>query len=233
MGTLSRQLARKVRGGWEIVKQAAQDWLDDRAAEMGAALAFYGALSLAPLVIIWLAMVSQVVEAQTARSQFLLQMQSLVGEEGAAAIEGMLKNAQQPRAGTQAAVFGLITLLFGASGVFGQLQVAMNTIWNVPAKVSGGMWGVVRSRFVSCVMVLGMGGLLLVSLALSTVVTGIRRQLVAAWPGLELLTQGGNEVVTFLVVTLLFAMTFKLLPDTHVAWRDACSGALLTAGLFT
>jgi membrane protein len=226
-------MVRKAQGAWEIVKQAAHDWFDDRAAEMGAALAFYSALSLAPLVIIALAMVSQVVEAHTARTQFLAQMQSLVGEEGAAAIEGLLKNAQQPSAGTRAAVLGLMTLLFGASGVFGQLQLAMNTIWNVPSKVSGGMWGIVRSRFLSFVMVLGMGGLLLVSLALSAAVAGVRRQVGAIWPGHEMLTQWSNEVVTFLVVTLLFAMTFKLLPDTRVAWRDACGGALLTAGLFT
>jgi membrane protein len=234
MGTTGgRMFVGRFQGAWQIIKQAAVDWSEDKAAQMGAALAFYSVLSLAPLLVIALAMVSQVVEAETAKSQFLAQMQSLVGAEGARPIEGLLQNAQQPQLGTLAAVFGVITLLFGASGMFGQLQAAMNAIWNVPAKTSGGMWGVIRSRFLSFAMVLGTGCLLLVSLLLSAVIAGIRQQVGPAWPGLEALTHLGHEVATFLVVTLLFAMMFKLLPDTSVAWRDAWIGALLTAGLFT
>jgi membrane protein len=200
---------------------------------MGAALAFYSVLSLAPLVVIALSIVALFFDAQSAASQFLAQVQSMVGTEGAKAIQGMLENAQQPKTGTLAAVLGVITLLFGASGVFGQLQEAMNTIWDVQAKKGGGIWCMIRSRFLSFAMVLGTGFLLLVSLLLSAVIAGIGQQVGNWWPGLEALTHVGNEVATFLLMTLLFAMMFKLLPDTHVAWRDVWVGALLTAVLFT
>jgi membrane protein len=200
---------------------------------MGAALAFYSVLSLAPLVVIALSIVSLFFDPKTATAQFLSQMESMVGTEGAKAIQGMLENAQEPKTGAVAAVLGIVTLLFGASGVFGQLQEAMNSIWNVPAKKSGGIWEMIRSRFLSFAMVLGTGFLLLISLLLSAVIAGVGQQLGHIWPALEPLSHLANEVATFLAVTLLFAMMFKLLPDTRVAWRDVWVGAVLTAVLFT
>jgi membrane protein len=229
---------RRVFGGvfagtWGVFRQAAANWSKHKAAQMGAALAFYSALSLAPLVIISMSIVSLFVDAKVAATHFLGQMESMVGAEGAKAMEGMLQHAQEPKTGAIAAVLGIITLLFGASGVFGQLQDAMNTVWEVPPKAHGGVWGIIRSRFLSFAMVLGTGFLLLTSLLLSTVIAAIGQQIGNRWPAVEGLTHLGDELVTFIVMALLFGMMFKLLPDTHVAWRDVWHGALITAVLFT
>jgi membrane protein len=235
MGTAAagRNAPKYFRSTWAIVKEAASDWVEDKAAQQGAALAFYSVLSLAPLVVIALAIVALFYDAQSATAQFLSQMESMVGTEGAKAVQGMLENAKQPGTGTLASILGVATLLFGASGVFGQLQEAMNTIWDVPPKTGGGIWGVIRTRFLSFAMVLGTGFLLLVSLVLSTMIAGIGHQLGQTWPAFEPLSHAANAVATFVVVTLLFAMMFKLLPDTKVAWRDVWVGALVTAVLFT
>jgi membrane protein len=234
MGTISRQgFSRQIWTSWELLRAAAADWVDDKAAQMGAALAFYSVLSLAPLVVIALAIVALFVDARVAASQFLSQVESMVGADGAKAIAGMLESAQQPQTGTVAAILGIGTLLLGASGVFGQLQEAMNTIWDVPAKQGGGIWKMIRSRFLSFAMVLGTGFLLLVSLMLSALIAGAGQQVGQWWPGLEAISHLANEAATFVVVMLLFAMMFKLLPDAKVRWRDVWTGALLTAVLFT
>ena len=230
----SHLIPTKLRAAWETVSAAAADWVEDKAAQMGAALAFYSVLSLAPLVVIALSIVALFFDADAAGAQFMTQIESMVGAEGAKAIGGMLESAEhQETTGGLAAVLGIATLLFGASGVFGQLQEAMNTIWDVPAKKGGGIWGMIRSRFLSFAMVLGTGFLLLVSLLLSALIANVGQQVGRWWPGLEAISHLANEVATFLVITLLFAMMFKLLPDAKVAWRDVWVGALLTAVLFT
>jgi membrane protein len=227
-------ISSKFRGTWAAVREAAADWVEDKATQMGAALAFYSVLSLAPLVVIALGIVSLFFDADAAGAQFMTQIQSMVGEEGAKAIGGMLASAEnQEQRGGIAAVLGIATLLFGASGVFGQLQEAMNTIWDVPPKTGAGIWGMIRSRFLSFAMVLGTGFLLLVSLLLSAFIAGFGQQVGRWWPGLEAISHLANEAATFLVITLLFAMMFKLLPDAKVAWRDVWLGAVLTAILFT
>lgn len=123
---------------WGIVREAVKDWVEDKAAVQGAALAFYSILSLAPLVVISLAIVGMFFDAKDANTQFFGQVQSMVGKEGAEAIGGMLQNADTPQTGSFAATLGVVTLLFGASGVFGQLQDTMNTIWDVKPKANGG-----------------------------------------------------------------------------------------------
>ena len=130
---------------WIIVREAISDWIEDKASVQGAALAFYSILSLAPLVVISLAIAGLFFDEKAASSQFLGQMQSMVGKEGADAISGMLEHADKPQTGTLAAVLAIVTLLFGAAGVFGQLQDTMNTIWDVKPKTSGGIWGMIRT----------------------------------------------------------------------------------------
>jgi membrane protein len=234
MGTADRQIsAGRFQTAWHAFKEAASDWVEDKAAQMGAALAFYSVLSLAPLVVISLALAALVFDADAATSSFLAQMESMIGAEGTEAIQGMLENAKQPKTGTVAAIVGIVTLLFGASGVFGQLQSAMNEIWDVPPKASSGIWAMIRSRFLSFAMVLGTGFLLLVSLILSAMIAGLGQWIGHRWPAFEPISHLANAAATFLVVMLLFAMMFKLLPDTKVAWRDVWFGAFITAVLFT
>lgn len=157
-------MAHLAIGAWNYVRKAAADWLEDKAPQMGAALAFYSVLSLAPLILISLA-VAGLYDRSGAKTSFLTQIESTIGTEGKNMIEGMIDHAeQQPRIGTAAAIIGLGMLLLGASGVFGQIQTAMNAIWDVEPKRGGGFWGFIRSRFLSFAMVLGTGFLLIVSL---------------------------------------------------------------------
>ena len=218
---------------WQVLKAAGADWVDDNAARLGAALAFYSVLSLAPLLVIAIAIVALVFDEQAANGQILAQMQGLVGKEGALAIQAMIENAKRPDAGIIATVLGVATLLFGASGVFGELQSALNTIWEVQPKPGRGVWGYIRDRFLSLTMVLGTGFLLLVSLLLSAGISGASQYLGDRWPGFGSVLHIANAGVSFLVVMLLFAMIFKFLPDVNVRWRDVWVGAALTALLFT
>src|SRR5687768_17142756 len=145
-------LGANLRSIWDMLKEAGSDWLEDKASQQGAALAFYSILSIAPLLIISLAVAALVFDEESARQEIVGQMQGLVGQDGAEAIKAMLDNAQQPDLGSLAAVLGIATLLFGASGVFGQLQEALNTIWEVQPKSGGGIWQLIRSRFLSLAM---------------------------------------------------------------------------------
>src|SRR5207247_11114575 len=140
---------------WQAFKDAGWEWLEDKAPRLGAALAFYSVLSLAPLLVITLAIAGSVFGEEAARGQIVGQIQDTVGPEGAKAIEAMLANAHSPDAGVLATVLGLITLFVGAAGVFGQLQDALNTIWEVQPKPGRGIWGFVKDRFLSFTMVLG------------------------------------------------------------------------------
>lgn len=218
---------------WTILKTAGADFFEDKAAQLGAALAFYSILSLAPLLIIAISVAGLVFGEEAARGEVSTQIEGMVGPQGAKAVESMLTNARRPAAGTVAAVFGIVMLLVGASGVFGQLQDAMNTIWEVPPKKEAGIWGMVKSRFLSFTLVLGVGFLLLISLLLSAIISGASEYMNGIWPHLEPLWHLANALVSFVVVMLLFAMIFKFLPDTTVAWRDVWVGAALTALLFT
>lgn len=213
-----------------MFKEAASDWVEDKATQQGAALAFYSVLSIAPLLIISVA--AMVFDEQAARGHLVSEMGGLVGSEGAEAAETMLDSADQPEQSTFAAVVGIVMLLFGASGVFGQLQDSLNTIWEVRPKPGGGVWQLIRSRFLSMGMVLGTGFLLLVSLVLSSAISGLGTYLQDRWPGMETLWHVLNFLVTMGVVTLLFALIFKYLPDAKIAWSDVWVGAILTAVLF-
>lgn len=217
---------------WQLIREAAVDWMDDKASQLGAAMAFYSVLSIAPLLVITIAIASFVYDEADAKHQIASQMQELMGPEGAEAVTSLIENAQKPRTGTIAALLGLATLLFGASGVFGQLQDAMNTIWEVEPKPLG-FWGYLRARFLSFTMVLGTGFLLLASLVLSAWLSSMSDLLAAQLGGLATLTHIANVVISFAVITVLFALIFRVLPDTNVAWRDVWVGAIVTALLFT
>lgn len=216
-----------------IFREAAADWLEDRADQLGAALAFYSILSLAPLLVIAISIAALAFGEEAARGELVEQMQDMVGIEGAQAIQSLLEHAQAPGRGLLPTILGIGTLLLGATGVFGQLQSSLNTIWEVQPKPGRGIWDFARDRFLSLTMVLGTGFLLLVSLVLSAVIAALGSFVGDQWPATEALWQFGNTGVSFLVVTLLFALIFKFLPDVEVRWSDVWVGALLTALLFT
>jgi membrane protein len=222
-----------LREAGQILKEATLDWIDDKASQLGAALAFYSVLSLAPLLVLSIAGAALFFGEDAARGQIVEQLRGLMGTEGAVAMEAMIDNSQKIETGSLAAVLGLAVLLFGASGVFGQLQDSLNTIWEVPPRAGPGIWGIIRDRFLSFAMVLGTGFLLLVSLVLSAAIAGMGTYLGDSWPGLESIWHLASSVVTFLMTTFLFALIYKVLPDVKIAWRDVWLGAAMTAALFT
>ena len=218
---------------WHLIKEAAADWSHDRAPRLGAALAYYTVFSLVPFLVVVIALIGLVLGQEAAQSAILSHIATLVGDQSAAAIKDMIQRADQPSTGLVATVLAVVTLLFGASGVFGQLQDALNTVWGVEPKEGRGLWGFIKDRFLSFVAVLGTGFLLLVSLILSSALAAFGKWFSGLLPLPEALLHLFNFVLSFVVVTGLFALIFKVLPDARVAWRDVWVGALLTAALFT
>jgi membrane protein len=218
---------------WSMLKQTFAEWTEDKVPQLGAALAFYTALSIAPLLVISLAVAGMVFGKDAARGEIQQQLGSLVGSEGGKAIQQMIANADKPAEGTVATVLSVIILISGASGVFGQLQQSLNTIWEVQPKPGRGLIGMIRDRFFSAAMVFGVAFLLLVSLLLSAALTSLATVLKALPDSLYWLTETIHFAVSFGVITLLFAMMYKYLPDVKIAWRDVWLGAVITAALFT
>ncbi len=226
-----------------LLKDTVTAWQNDKAPRLGAALAFYSVLSLGPLLLLVLAAAGSVFGDEAARGQIAVQMTGLLGRDGARAIQDMIANAGAEKTqGILATIFGLGTLLLGASGVFGELQDALNTIWNVKPPEHASNWRAVSAflaqRFLSFSMVMGCLFLLLVSLAVSAGIAAFNTMAVAHFSGVwgsefTYILDVTNLVTSFLIVTLLFALMFKLLPDTRVAWRDVWHGAFLTSALFS
>lgn len=223
----------KLRYLWDVVRDAGGAWVDDRAPRIGAALAFYTALSLSPMLVIVLAIVGMVYGEDAARGQLTQQIAGTVGEPGASAIEAVLANTHKQGGGVAALVVGIVILFVGASGVFGELQEAMNDVWKVRPKAGRPIWSYMRTRFLSFGMVLGIGFLLLVSLTLSTALQSVGQYASDMLPGMAGLLKVANFVLTFVIEAFLFGMIFKVLPDAHLTWRDVATGTLLTAALFT
>lgn len=218
---------------WRLMKDAASDWSRDRAPRLGAALAYYTVFSLVPFLVVVIAVIGLVFGEVAAQSAILSQIAELVGEQTAAAIKDMIQRADQPSTGLFATAVAVATLLIGASGVFGQLQDALNTVWGVEPKEGRGVWGFIKDRFLSFVAVLGTGFLLLVSLILNSALSALGKWFNGLLPLPEIVLQVMNFAVSFVIITGLFALIFKVLPDAKVAWRDVWIGAALTSALFT
>jgi membrane protein len=222
-----------MRGIWALMITTFSDWYEDRAPRLGAALAYYTVFALAPSLVIVIGVAGIVLGRDAAQGQILDQIRDLLGDEGAQAIAAMLKSSRNPKAGSMAIAFGLVTLVFGVWGVFGQLQDALNTIWGVTPKGGRGILGIIKDRFLSFTLVLGTGFLLLTSLAISAWLAMVETYFghLLPLPGSAL--EAMNFAVSFGVITVLFALMFKLLPDVVIAWRDVWVGAAVTSLLFT
>jgi membrane protein len=217
-----------------LLKDTVQEWQTDKVSLWAAALSYYTMFSLAPLLLIAIAVAGSIFGEEAARGELVAQIQGLIGKEGAEAIQSMIQNTQRSQSGgVIATIVGIATLLFGASGVFGQLQDALNTIWNVKPKPGLGWKSFVKSRFLSFAMVLVIGFLLLVSLVLSAVLAGISTFFTNHIQGFAAIGQLLNFSISFGVITLLFASIYKFLPDVRLPWKDLWIGAGVTALLFT
>lgn len=218
---------------WELTKATIKGWSDDHATRLAAALAYYTLLSLAPLLMLTVAIAGLVFGDEAARGQIGDELATLVGPEAGEGIQTILRHARGPEGGAWGSLLGVAVLLFGASGVFGELQAALNQIWNVEPKPGRGVWGVLRDRFFSFSMVMGVAFLLLVSLILSAALSAAGAFFSDLLPGGELLWQLVNSAISLAVIGLLFALLFKVVPDIEIGWRDVLPGALCTALLFT
>lgn len=216
-----------------LARDTLRDFFDDKAPRLGAAISYYTLFSLAPLLVIALAIAGLFFGAEASQGRLTGTLEGLLGPQGAEAVEGMIERANRPGTGLVAALLGVLALLFGASGVFGQLQAALDTVWDVKRKKGRGVMGFVKDRFFSFAMVVGVGFLLLVSLVVSAALSAVGDVLRAGLPGGELLWQVVNLVVSLGVTALLFALLFKVVPDVEVSWRDVLVGGLFTAVLFT
>jgi len=218
-----------VKHVWELLRDAGKQWLDNKAPRMGAALAYYTAFSLAPLLLLSIAIGGLMFGEAAVQGHIVGQIDDLVGKEGADAVQGMLANANNKERGIAATIIGIGLLIFGASGVFNELQDSLNTVWLVKPKPDRGIWGILQDRFLSFSMVMGCCFLLLVSLVVSAALTAVTRMC-----GLEtgIVSHIINFVLSFGVITVLFAMIYRFLPDAVIAWRNVWLGAAITALLF-
>ncbi len=207
--------------GWALARQAVKAWNDDYAPSMGAALSYYTLFSVAPLLLIVLAIAGFAFGAEAARGELYGELAGLIGPSGAQALEELVAHANRPAAGTAALVMGTVALLLGASAVFGELQNALDRIWRAPAaKEARGWMNILRSRALSFGMILAIAFVLMASLVMSAVLAALGK-----WWLLDL-------AASLAVTTLLFALVYKIVPRVRIRWRDVWVGAAVTAALF-
>jgi membrane protein len=227
-----RSWGERMKLAWSLIKDTVTQWSDDEAARQAASLALYTLLSIAPMIVIAIAIAGAVFGDDAARGQISQQVGAVVGAEAGNAIQALVANARAPSEGILSTIVGLAVLLVGASGVFGELQTALNHIWEVKPKPGRGIKGFIRDRFFSFSMVMGVAFLLLVSLVVSAFLATLSEHYRNFIP-LPGLWQVLNIAVALGVSTLLFALIFKLVPDAKTAWKDVLVGGFVTAVLFS
>jgi membrane protein len=218
---------------WILIKAAASSWVDDYAQSMGAALAYYTMFSIAPLLLIVISIAGLIFGVEAARGEIVGQLQSLMGPQGAAAVQGLLESVNKPAESVTATLVGGVLLLVGATSVFGELQDALDRIWRVPKTSRGGIWSLLRSRLLSFGMILGIGFLLMVSLVVSAALAALGKMWGPLFSEWELLANGADFLVGFAFTMSGFALIYKIMPRVRVDWSDVWIGAAVTALLFS
>ncbi len=221
----------KVKSIFLLLKEAVSDWSEDKASRLSAALAYYTAFSIVPLLVVTIFVAGLVIGDEAATGAIVQELSGMIGEESARFFQDLVVKAREPGSGGTA-ILGILLLIVGATGVFGQLKDGLNTIWEVAPKKGRGFVRFLRDRFLSFAMVMGIAFMLLVSLALSAFLAAMT-DIVAGWmPGQKVLMWILAFVVSTSVYAVLFAMLFKWLPDVKMAWKDVWLGAAITALLF-
>lgn len=217
-----------------IFRRALAGWWKDDVPRLGASLAYYTLFSLAPILVVAIAIGGLVFGPEAVRGEIVGQIKGLIGRDGAEAVQAMLEGAAKPSSSVPATTAGVITFFLAATGAFLELQTALNTIWRVKPKTSGSFFRVlVLQRLISFGLVVALGFLLLTSLLVSAALAAIHTYMGNAFPGVVVVWEALNVVVSLGVITLLFALVYKVLPDRKLSWGDVWIGALVTAGLFT
>ena len=208
-------------------------WWSDNPWRLSAALSFYTLFSLAPLLTITVGIAAVVADEEAVQKELLGQFEVLMGAPGAEAMANMLRSAGHPQYGTIATLVSLVTLLFVSMGMFSELQDALNLIWRIPRKSSSVLWRALRTQLVSFMLVICTGFLLLASLIMSVLLSALGTFIQRAVPWLQIILTVVDLTASPIVITLLFALIFKILPEGHITWRDVWVGAVATAVLFT
>ena len=223
-----------MRQTWSLVKAAFSSWLDDYAPSMGAALAYYTMFSIAPLLLIVISTAGLVFGEEAVRGEIFGQLQDLMGDQGAQAVQGLLQSVSEPKEGMAATVIGTVLLLIGATSVFGELQDAFDRIWRAPDRdKTGGVWRLIRTRLLSFGIILGIGFLMIVSLIVSAAIAALGKWWGPFFSNLEVMATVLNFVFSFVLMTAIFAMLYKFMPRVKIHWKDVWAGATVTALLFT
>lgn len=224
----------KPRAVWLLLKDAGLKFIEDKAPRLAAALAYYTALALSPLLLAVVAIAGLAFGEQAAQGQIVEQFRDTIGGEAASVVEQLVLKSSSQSDGIIAAVVSGVVLLFGASGVFAELQGALNTVWKLPGRKSkGGFLTAVKERLLSFSLVCGAAFLLLVSLVVTAVLAGVNSRVAGWMPGMHALAQITNFALNFALTVGLFGMIFKWLPEIKLSWRDVAVGACLTALLFS
>ena len=218
---------------WRVLKTAVSNWLRDRAPSMGAALAFYTVFSLAPLLLLVIAVAGLAFGHAESQGAIIAQVADLVGPDGAAVVEKMLRSASHARSGIIATAIGLGTLVVGATAILGELQASLNVIWKRRAQAGTGIRQLVKGRLISFSLILAFGFVFLVSLSISAALAAFRHYIGSLLPVLPTLIAAINEIFAFVVITALIGLIFKIVPDAKVEWRAAAVGAAVTTVLFS
>ena len=219
---------------WAVLKEAFAGWWNDGVPRMGAALAYYTLFALAPVLTVAILVAGMAFGPEAVRGEIVQQIEGLVGRDGARAIQSILEGAANSSASIPAAIIGVITFFLGATGAFLELQGDLDAIWRVKPRSRGNfLRELLTQRIISFGLVLGFAFLLLTSLAVSAALAAVHTYMGNAFPGAAVLWEAVNLVVSLGVITLLFALIYKVLPDVKLAWRDVWMGSLVTAGLFT
>ena len=226
--------ANKLKAGWELLKLTFAEWTSDNAFELSAALAFYTIFSIAPVLLIAVGVASFFLAPDAATDQIVGEMEKMIGTQGANAVRQVIESSRGFGKGFWAVSVGVVTLIMGATAVFGELQSALNQIWDVQAKPDRGViMSFILDRVRSFSIAIGVGFLLLVSLVISALISGLQNYMNAWLPGVPWVWQTANVVSSFLVIAVLFAMIYKFLPDVVISWKDVWIGAAVTALLFS
>jgi membrane protein len=235
MGTVAmNDMPLHLKATWVLIKSATQSWVDDYASSMGAALSYYTLFSLAPLLLIVIALAGLVFGPDAARGEILGQLRGLMGEESARAVQAMLEAANHPGKGAAATVTGVVFLLIGATSVFVELQYALDRIWRAPVRLkSSGLWSLLRSQLLSFGVILCLGFLLMVSLVASAAIAAMGKWWGPMFVGWELLGNAINVSLDFAMTSTGFALIYKIMPRVRIRWLDVWIGAAVTALLFT
>lgn len=226
-------MTKKAQFILSVLKEVGSEFSRDKCMQLAAALAYYSIFSLAPLLVILIAIVGFIFGEEAARGEMEGQISGLVGDRAAGMIQTMIAQTSETKSNIWASVIGGATLLFGASGVFGQLKQSLNQIWETPPATGGGVKGFIKQRALSFSMILVIGFLLLISLVLSAVLSALGGYLEQLLPFPPVLLQWLSFALSFAVITLLFALIYRILPDALIQWRSVWLGAAMTALLFT